>query len=185
MSRLILVRHGKTNWSDEKRLQGSLDIPLNDDGIKEVEEISKELSKINIDAIYTAPESCCMYTANSIAKPHKVKIKTLKELKEFNHGAWQGLLLSDVKKRYKKQYANWKASPMSGKPPKGESAREAYDRATNIMHKLIDKNKGKTVCIVSGDILLSMVKCHIKNIDVDKLWDFVPGKTWWDIIDIK
>jgi len=69
---------------------------------------------------------------------------------------------------------------VSAHPPKGESAREAYDRAVSAMHKIIDQHKGRNVCIVSGGILLSTLRCYLKNTDVDKMWKFVSDKTWWD-----
>jgi len=184
MGKLILVRHGQTNWDKENRLQGSLDIPLNDEGRKEAEEIASKLSKFKINAVYSSPTSCSLSTANEIASLNNLKVKKVKELIEFNHGVWQGLLLSDIKKRYKRQYNSWKVSPTSGCPPKGESVKDAYDRAVSIMHKIIDKNKGQTVCVVSGNIFLSVLKCYLKHMDLDKMWKFVPGKTWWDVFEI-
>lgn len=180
MGKLILVRHGQTNWDKENRLQGSLDIPLNGEGREEAEKIALELSEVKIDAVYSSPTSSSFSTAKMIADKQKLKVKKVRQLTEFNQGVWQGLLLSDIKKRYKKQYNNWKASPASAHPPQGESAREAYDRAVSAMHKIIDKNKGRSVCIVSGGILLSTLRCYLKNMDVDNMWKFASDKTWWD-----
>ena len=184
MSKLILVKHGQTDWNRENRLQGSLDIPLNEEGKKESEKIASELLKFKIDAIYTGPASCSFSTATIIAEHQKLKVRKIKELSEFDQGVWQGLLLSDIKKRYKKQYTSWKMSPTSGHPPKGESVRAVYDRAVSAMHKIVDKNKGKNVCVVSGDMLLSILKCYVNNVDLEKMWKFVPDKTWWDALNI-
>ena len=104
MAKLILIRHGQTDWSNQRRVQGSLDIPLNNEGKKEAQEIAGELSKLEISAVYSGPESCNVATANEIAVPHRVRVQKVRALSELNHGVWQGLLEEDIKKRYKKQY---------------------------------------------------------------------------------
>ncbi|MBL7156693.1 MAG: histidine phosphatase family protein [Candidatus Omnitrophica bacterium] len=184
MAQLILIRHGQTNWDREKRVQGALDIPLNAEGEKEAQKISVELSKFKIDNIYSSPVSCSVSTAREIAIPHNIKIKKLNELNELNHGVWQGLCIKDIKKRYKKQYNIWKLSPTSGRPPKGESIRDAYDRAISIMHKIVDKHKGEDTCLVSGGIILSLIKCYIKNADVEHIWKITPEEAWWEAFEL-
>jgi len=174
MGQLILVRHGQTNWDKENRVRGTLDIPLNADGTKEAQKISGELLKFKIHAVYSSPASCSFSTACEIAAPHKVKVKKTAELNEVNHGVWQGLLVKDIKKRYKK----------TSRPPKGESVRDAYDRAISAMHKITDKHKDENVCIVSGDMTLSMIRCYLKNADVKEIKKFAPGKIWWEAFEL-
>ncbi|MBL7155892.1 MAG: histidine phosphatase family protein [Candidatus Omnitrophica bacterium] len=183
MAKLILVRHGQTNWSKEKRIQGALDIPLNEEGKKEAQELSEELAKFKIGALYSSPAACSLSTADEIAAPHKLKVKKAREFSELGHGVWQGLLLKDVKKRYKKQYNNWKTSPTSLSPPQGESVKDACDRAISAVHKITDKRKDENICIVSHDIILSIIKCYCKNMDLEKIWDFTPEKAWWEALD--
>ncbi|UCD54921.1 MAG: histidine phosphatase family protein [Candidatus Omnitrophota bacterium] len=178
MVRLILVRHGETNWNKQKRVQGALDIPLNREGGEEARRISSELSKFKIDVVYSSPVSCSCSTAHEIATTRSLKVIKIDELNEVNHGIWQGLLLKDIKKRYKKQYNTWKAYPTSVRPPKGESIRVAYDRAVSAMHKIVDKHKDESICIVSGGIILSIIKCYLRNIDPEGVWKFIPGEPW-------
>jgi len=185
MTQLVLVCHGQTDWDKEKRVQGALDIPLNDVGKKEAQEISDKLSKFKISAVYSSPVACSFSTASEIAAPHKLKVKKADNLKELNQGFWQGLRLSDVKRRYKKQYNTWKISPAFGQPPKGESGKDAYDRAVCAAHKIIDKHRDETVCVVSGDIILSMIKDHFKETDAKKVWSAIPSKTWWEVLEVE
>lgn len=184
MTHLILVRHGQTEWDKQNRIQGALDIPLNEGGKKEAEGISHELSRFKINQLYSSPASCSFSTACEIAIPHKLKVKKIDELSELNLGVWQGLLVKDVKKRYKKQYNIWKTSPTSGRPPKGESMRDGYDRAVSAMHKIIDKHKRENICIVSHDIILSALKCYLKNVELEKLWEFIQKKIWWEVFEL-
>jgi len=184
MAQLILVRHGQTDWDRQDRVQGALDIPLNSEGQKEAQKITEDLSKIKIDKIYSSPVSCSYATACEIAAPHKLKVKKIQELGELNHGVWQGLLIKDIKKRYRKQFSIWKSAPSSGKPPKGETMRAAYDRSVSAIQKIVDKHKDENICIVSHDIILSLIKCRIKSVDLDKAWDFILEKGWWETVKI-
>jgi len=184
MTKVILVRHGETEWCAQKRIRGSIDIPLNNEGEKEAQAISRALSKHNIKAVYSSPAACSLATASEIAAHHKVKVHKLPDLKELNLGLWQGLLLKDIKRRYKKQYSTWRNAPTSAQPPGGESTREAYDRALSAMHKLIDKNKDNDICVVSGSITLSIIKCHLKNMNLEEMWKSIPEKTWWETLNI-
>lgn len=185
MTKIILVRHGETDWcKSPRRVRGSVDIPLNAEGQKEAEKIADELSKLKIDAIYSGDATCNVSTASEIAALHKLKVKKISELNELNLGNWQGLLLDDIKKRHKKQYSAWKSSPSSGHPPGGESARDGYDRAVSALHKLIGRHTGRNICVVSGSITLSIIKSHLKNSNLEKTWQSIPEKTWWEVVEL-
>ena len=184
MAKIILVRHGETDWDKEKRVRGTIDIPLNNEGKKEARDVSRLLEGFDINAVYSSPSTCCVSTALEIAAPHKLRVKKVRELKELYHGVWEGLRIEDIKKRYKKQYSAWKNSPINSAPPKGESISELYDRAVSAMHKMLDKHQGGNVCMVSGDMILNVMKCHLKNIEVDKIWKFSSDKTWWEAIEL-
>ena len=184
MAELVLVRHGETEWDREGRLQGTLDIPLNNIGKGEAERISRELSVLKISGIYSSPVAASYSTACEVAMPHKLKVRKMGEFSELNHGIWQGLLLKVIKKRYKRQYSAWKSSPTSGHPPKGESLSDACDRAVRAVHKIIDKHGDGNICVVSHDVIISVLKCYFNNVDLDKIWEFVPGKARWEVIEV-
>lgn len=184
MTKIVLVRHGETDWCKQKRIRGSIDIPLNEDGAKEARKIAAKLSKLNIKAVYSSNAACSLSTAREIAALHKTKVRKISELGELNLGNWQGLLLAEVKKRFKKQYNTWKSSPASSHPPGGESTKSAYDRTISAMHKLIDRHAGEDICIVSGSITLSMIKSHLKNTNLEKMWESIPAKAWWEVLEL-
>ncbi len=183
MHRLILVLHGRTDWDKMNRIQGSVDVPLSEEGKTDAERIASDLAKVRIDAIYSSFLSRSYETANAIAKVHNLKPKKIKELNEINQGVWQGLCLGDIKKRYKKQYTLWKSSPISAKPPQGESMKEAYDRAVNAVQKILEKHSGSTVCIVSHEIVTTLIKCHFKNENLEDIWKIMPKTGSWEMID--
>jgi len=181
---VILIRHGQTDWTKLNRIQGNLDIPLNHEGQKEAEKFAKELSRFDIKAIYSSSASCSYATAQEVAGNRELKVKKMPEFNALNQSVWQGLLLKDVKKRYKKQYNLWHISPDSGKPPRGESICEACDRAVSAFHKVVDKHKNENICIVSHDIIFSILKCYINNVPLEKVWNHMPKKARWEIFEI-
>lgn len=185
MTQLVLVRHGQTDWNKTGRIQGGLDIPLNESGQMEAEELAKQLSKINIDAIYSSDLSRSWETAKKIAGYHKVGVKKTKELNELNQGLWQGLLISEVKKRYKKQFNLWNSDPRSIRPPKGETIEEAYKRVTSAIEKIINKHKGQSVCIVSHEIMNTLLKCYLNDLDIEKIWRNLYKQGSWEVIRIE
>lgn len=180
----MLVRHGKTDWNIINRIQGSVDIPLNEEGRAEARRISRHLSELSISAVYSSSLSRSFDTAKAIAGASKARLKAVKELREVDQGLWQGLCVADIKKRYRKQYGLWKASPIAARPPKGESMRDAYDRVVSAVKKIMEKHSGDTICIVSHEIVLSLIKCHLKNISPDNLWDMAPKPGSWEILEI-
>jgi phosphoserine phosphatase len=184
MTKLILVRHGQTDWTKVDRVQGTLDIPLNSDGRRTSDSIAEELAGEKIAAVLSSRLSRSSETAERIALKHKLKVSKIKELDEINQGAWEGLLLDDIKKRWKKRFALWKSSPFSITPPKGEGIKDAYDRALSCVHKLIDKYSGETICVVSHGIIITLLKCHFRNLDPDQFWQHVPKPGCWESITI-
>lgn len=184
MTTLIIVRSCTTDWNKTKRIQGTVDVPLNEEGKAAAEKISSQLSNLEINCIFSSSLSRSFETAQVIARNHSIKTKKIKELNALNRGLWQGLCVDEIKKRYKKQYSLWMSSPFSTKPPKGEGLKEAYDRVVNTVQKIIDKHKNGIICIVSHNIVISLIKCHFTGQDINKIWSVVPGIGAWEKIEI-
>lgn len=89
MTRLILVRHGQTDWNLTKRIQSYTDVPLNEVGRSQTQQVTIKLKDIKIDVIYSSPLSRAYESAKIIAQYHK-GIEIIKEpaLTEINMGEW-------------------------------------------------------------------------------------------------
>ena len=88
--RLILIRHGRTEWNAEARVQGRTDIPLDAVGRAQAQSIAKRLSSIQLKAIYTSPLLRAAETAQEIAAYHACSVNRIAEMTEINFGAWEG-----------------------------------------------------------------------------------------------
>jgi len=184
MAEIILIKHGQTDWDRQNRVRGSLDIPLNEEGKKDAQRVSDGLLEVKIGAVYSGPAACCFSTASEIALKRNIKVKKVKALGDLDQGAWQGLVLDEVKKRYRKQYNAWKTAPASVRPPNGESVREGYGRAISALRKIIGKHKEGTACIVCGPVVFCMIKCYLSKIDLNRAWELLPKDGHWETFDL-
>lgn len=183
---LILIRHGQTNWSKENRIQGSLDVPLNKQGRQESIELAKKLD-VPVDIIFTSQLSRAYESADLIAKRlnFKGKAKRLKELNEINQGVWQGLLVEEARKRYKKIYTKWETHPTSVKPPQGESLAQVHDRVITAVQKIVDKHPSQNICFVTHKVVTAIIKIYYLHLDMDEIWDILPHTAACEIIEVK
>ena len=107
MTRLLLARHGETDWNREQRFQGHADPPLNQTGRAQAVDLSVALAAEPLAAIYSSPLRRALETAEIVAAAHGQEPVTVDALKEVDVGAWQGLTRADVEERYPDQFARW------------------------------------------------------------------------------
>ena len=184
MTRFILVMPGETDWSKENRIKGCLDIPLNDRGIKQAAGLAQQLDQYEIDALYSSPLSRSYETAGMIADLKEIKIKKNKDFQELNQGLWQGLLVTEARKRYKKVYTLWEESPLAAAPPQGESIADIKNRVVRVINKLTSKHRNETICIVGHKVVNAIIKSHYLKLDLNKLWQILPDEGTWEVLDI-
>ena len=124
MVQIVLIRPGSTDYDEQGRIQGTLDIPLNEQGTREVQRIVDELRTLSINAIYCGPCQCVCQTATAIADALGAKLKVVDTLRNIDHGLWQGMLIDDVKRKQPKVYRQWQEQPEIICPPEGETCRQ-------------------------------------------------------------
>jgi len=132
MTKLILVRHGETEWNKDWRYQGQADLPLNKEGRRQALKLAKRLKEEKISAILSSDLKRAYQTANIIAKSHHLRVKKRTALREINYGVFEGLLLEEVKKRYKTILERWWDDPLSTRIPEGETLEEFKRRVSAV-----------------------------------------------------
>lgn len=189
MTHLILVRHGQTDWNKDGRLQGRLDIPLNAEGRKQIQHILSGLVNLKgvkkIDAVYCSQLSRSVETAAEIGRVYGLKVNSTAGLNELNFGVWQGLLERQIGIRYKKLYNIWKETPLFTAPPRGETIKDAHTRILAALRPIIKRYNGQVACIVAHGIVLAIIKCHYKRIDLNRIWDNVAQNATVELLAIK
>src|SRR4051812_34878815 len=104
MLRVVLVRPGCTDFDVQGRIKGTLDIPLCADGSRQAAETAQQLAGLEIEAVFSAPCTSAQQTAQAIAGPRKLKVKSLDDLQNVDHGLWHGKLIDEVRQTQPKLY---------------------------------------------------------------------------------
>lgn len=128
--RLLLVRHGQSEWNAEKRLQGQADIGLSAKGKKQAEALHPMLQSMSICKTITSDLRRARDTAAILGF---ADAQPTADLREISVGEWTGRLISDIIAEDGERYAGWRAGTMS--PPAGEGWREFVERTYSVVER--------------------------------------------------
>jgi probable phosphoglycerate mutase len=163
MSTVVLIRPGLTDYDEQSRVLGALEMPMNEKGLEQVEGIVRHLRRegVQLEAVFASPFDPCCSTARAIAEAQKgVKVKELEELRNVDQGLWQGLPEADVRKRYPKIFRNGRERPQTICPPEGETLSEACQRMQKVFKKAI--RKYDVFAVVASDPIATVIRCTLQ-----------------------
>jgi ribonuclease H / adenosylcobalamin/alpha-ribazole phosphatase len=144
----VLLRHGQTPMSVQKRYAGRSDVPLTDAGVQQAAAAAKRLASAGLGVIVTSPLLRAVQTAQEVAAVTGVAMVTDDGFRETDFGAWEGLTFAEVRERWPGELAAWLADPDAA-PPGGESFADVSARVTAALHRVLAARSGQTVLIVS------------------------------------
>lgn len=159
MPDVVLIRPGCTDYDDQHRIQGSLDLPLNQRGLTQVDVLVAELTGADLDAIYTDPCEPARSTAETLGDSLNVPVKEIDGLRNLDQGLWQGQTIEDVRRKYPKVYKQWCDSPESICPPEGEMVVDAMHRVRESLERPLKRKH--TFAVVASEPLATLVRCII------------------------
>jgi phosphoserine phosphatase len=184
MTQILLVRPGTTEYDQQGRVQGTLDIPLCEDGRQEVAALVAELREKPITAVYASPSSSALQTAEAIAAVFDLKVKTLDKLQNLDQGLWQGMLVDEVKTKQPKVYRQWQDQPEIVCPPQGETLTAARQRVQAALTKLLKKHKpGELLVVVTPEPLASVFRNVLGHGGWGDLWHCAEGGARWELLE--
>ena len=164
MSTVILIRAGSTDYDEQHRVLGTLDMPVNTRGVEQIREINRQLQEkgIRLQAILTSPEDPARSTAHAIAEAQSgAKVKELDELRNVNQGLWQGLPESDIRKRFPRLFRSGKEDVTAICPPEGETLSDACQRLERALTKAMRKHD--VFAIVAPEPLATVILCTLEH----------------------
>ncbi len=185
MLRILIIHPGCTDYDEQERIQGSLDIPLSQRGNNEVVLLIEQLQDQQIEMIYAPPCQPAEQTASAIAGKLEIKLKKLDRLQNLDQGLWEGMLIEDVKLKQPKVYKQWQEQPENVCPPGGEMLGEAAERVRVTMTKLLKKHKSGTIAIVTPEPLASLLRQFISNEELGDLWKAVNKHGQWEVLEVE
>jgi broad specificity phosphatase PhoE len=164
--RLVLWRHGQTQWNAEGRFQGQSDIPLDAVGEQQAERAARLLAGLRPDAIVSSDLSRAMATAAPLARLTGLTVTTDKDLRERFGGLWEGLTDTEIRTRYPAEHAAWM-------PPGGESSAVVAERAGAALERIAaGMAPGTLVVVVSHGAAIRLGAARLLGFPED-LWGAV------------
>ena len=185
MLRIALIRPGATDYDEQGRILGTLDIPLSEEGARQVERIIDELRPLEPAVIYCGPSQASRQSAVTISEALGVKLKEVDALANVDHGLWQGLLIDDVKRKHPKVYKQWQEQPETVCPPEGEMLSEARQRVQAVVTKILKKYKEGVVGIVAPEPLASVIHCCLSQCETGDFWKIGSSCASWEVISVE
>ncbi|MBQ1030730.1 bifunctional RNase H/acid phosphatase [Micromonospora sp. C97] len=150
-TRLILVRHGETPYTEQRRYSGRGDVPLSERGRAQAGATGARVAELapSVAAVLSSPLSRCTATAAAIAGAlGDVPVRTEDDLIECDFGQWEGRTFAEVRDQWPGEMDAWLASPRIA-PPGGESFTHVAERANRVIAGLLTAYPGETVVVVS------------------------------------
>lgn len=187
--RLLLVRHGETEWNRVSRFQGGIDVPLNDNGRAQAQQAAEFLKDVPIDFAISSPMLRPKETAEIILQPHpNVQLELQQEFREINHGLWEGKLESEIKQEYPDLLRQWQVAPETVQMPEGENLQQVWDRAVACWDAIaqsagISDTELKTGLVVAHDAINKVILCHVLGLSPASIWCIKQGNGAVTVID--
>lgn len=167
-----IMRHGKTDWNERKKLQGRTDIPLNEEGIAMAKAAADEYKDIHFDVCYCSPLTRAQQTATLVLEGRNVPIITDERLVEMCFGEYEGIENSfaipdcpiNVFFKNPEKYT----TPVKG----GESMDEMFKRTGEFLSQVVypQLEQGKDILVVGHGAMNSSIVCQVKNLPIEKFW---------------
>jgi phosphoserine phosphatase len=171
MTRIILVRHGQTEWNRIERFRGQADVPLNETGLSQAEATGQRVAKVWLPvAIYTSPLSRSVKTAQAIARHFDLSAQIHPGLADIDYGDWQGLTPDEARLRWPDQIDNWYNHPERTHIPNGESLADLRQRAMQIVNELVEKHPGETIVLVGHTVINRIILLGVLGMGNERFW---------------
>jgi len=183
MKRLILIRHGETDYTKAKRYCGHENTPLNAKGIKQVKRLGKRLKNMKVDKVYCSSLKRTRETAE-IVFPGRTLLRR-RGLREIDFGKFSGLTFEEACRIHPRAYKTWIGNPLNAKIPEGESMRGFAKRVIRCFKKISGQNPKKIVVLVAHGGPIHIILLKLLGLGLDKFWDLKQAVTAFNVIDFK
>lgn len=152
---LIMIRHGVTAWNKERRFQGQIDIPLDDEGLRQAQLLGQSMAGAALAAVYASDLTRARQTAEPLASALGLPVVAEPGLRERHYGDFEGCTWDELQREHAADFARWRArEPEFSLPGGGETLLALHDRVEATMRALAARHPGTSVVAVThGGVL--------------------------------
>lgn len=171
-TQLCIVRHGETAWNAEHRVQGQLDIPLNDIGLRQALAVGRALEGEGFDAVYSSDLIRAQQTARPFADLYASQVVLDRDLRERHYGIFESLTYAEVKLKFPDDYARFAAREPAYDFRTGESLRDFAERSIAVISRIADRHRGRSILVFTHGGVLDHLYRHITGLPISAQRDF-------------
>ena len=182
MTSIILCRHGETDWNRQGRYQGRTDVPLNDNGRRQANELACRLAREQIDVVYSSTLERAYQTAVAVANEHGLEVRRDPRLDEIDQGSWEGLRRDEIALRHPAVLAAWQHHPIDLRLPGGETLDEVRLRVRAALDDMMLLHDGKVICLVAHSVSMAVVKHELQGMSLREALASLPANASWERI---
>src|SRR3954447_11409482 len=163
VTRVLLARHGETDWNREGRWQGQTGPGLNDLGRIQARSLADRLAREPIDAVYTSDLPRALETAGILAE--RIGLTPIEEpgLREVDVGSWAGLTREEVRRRDPSGYERWVSGEAGWQG--GETYEDMHRRAVDAISRLVERHAGGTIAAVAHGGVVRAIAAHAAGLE--------------------
>jgi probable phosphoglycerate mutase len=186
MTRIILVRHGQTEWNRIERFRGRADVPLNETGIKQAEATGNRVAaKWKPVAIYSSPLLRAVKTAEAIAKHFDLTVEVHPCLADIDYGDWQGLSPDEVRPRWTDMLDAWYNTPHLAVIPNGETLADLRERAMKTVNELAGRHAGETILLLGHTVINRIILLGVLGLGNERFWHIKQDTCAINLFDVE
>ena len=171
MTRIILVRHGRTEWNRVERFRGRANVPLDDTGLAQAEAAGKRIAADwDVAAVYSSPLSRAVQTAQAIARHYSLPVTAHPGLFDIDYGQWQGLTPDEARQQWPELVNAWYHAPQTARIPGGESLDDLRARGMAAVSELAARHAGRTIVLVGHTVVNRVILLGVLGLGHDRFW---------------
>ena len=185
-TRICLVRHGETEWNAERRIQGQIDIGLNETGQRQAVAAGRWLQRAGIVALYSSDLKRAWTTAQAIGAAIGLVPTPAPEMRERRYGVFEGLTYDEAKEKYPDGYGAFEGRNADYAFENGESLKAMFARVTGKLQQIAAAHPGQSVVVVLHGGVLDVINRFVRGNPLEMPRDFLipnAGINWISVVD--
>lgn len=167
---LHLIRHGQTNWNEERRVQGQSESQLTDLGIEQAKTVGEKLKTLQFDKLFSSSSRRTRETADHAFAHHDQSVTFLDSFREIFLGPWEGRLYDEIESEDPDSFRHFWEEPHLFNVNGAETFYEMQERAMETIREIGASSIGQRVAVISHGALIKSVLAHVENLPMEELW---------------
>ena len=172
-ARLLLARHGQTEWHSDNRYVSRTDIGLTETGREQARTLARRAEREKVNLVLSSPLGRALLTAKPAAAACNLEPETDERLRELDFGEWEGRTLVEIREEDPESVRRFEESAEHGFPG-GEPLHEGADRVLKVFACLSRSHAGETVLVVAHNTLLRLALCRMLGVELGQYRRLMP-----------